>query len=335
MIRLARSKGKRATAAICGLGLLLTAVGWLIFCLTATPAAGASGGSTVAIRVLAVLTLPILAFATRLIRDGATEGQIQITPDGLLINAAGVLRQPIRIPREHVAEAIVDPVGSRNGEERLRFAVDAGHFLYSSVAGSELAFLGPDAATPNLALLFDHPLSFTEPRRRWGGSVDLAPLRPLTPGVAVAGVLLRIDNPTTARHELIPWLHPGNSPPITADPTLHIGTAQARGEGSTPPPVARQPLSEPELRAGRSRTWRAAARIGVALAFIFGIRQATSLATTMIIAVAAGCIASGIAWDTRLRHDEREGLARWPSFALLAVGLLVGLAAATSLSLHA
>lgn len=229
VVRLARSAGSRVLAASCGLAVLLAAIGWLAFCLTAAPGAGAAGGAKVIVRLLGLVSLPMLAFAAGLIRDAASRDRIELTRDALRVSSPGALRRPITIVREHVVTVIVDGGGFANSEERLRFAVGDGGFLYSSISGSDLAFLGSEATIPNLALVFEHPLVFSQARHRSLGRTAFAPLRPLSPGQTEPGVLLTVHDPAGAERALVAWLHPdGPTRPLESTPTSRPEAALLR-----------------------------------------------------------------------------------------------------------
>jgi hypothetical protein len=321
MLCLARSAASRGVAGGCGLAVLLAAIGWLAFCLTATPGPSAARGAGVIIRLLGLVSLPMLAFAALLIRDAASRAQIELTRHALRVSTPGALRRPITIVREHVEAVIVDAGGFVNLEERLRFAVDNGGFLYSSISGSDLAFLGSEATVPNLALVFERPLVFPQARRRWLGRTEFAPLRPLSPGQSEPGVLLTLKDPAGAERALYAWLHPDGSPRETA----RIDADLAPGDNATPvslSPTLRHPLTEPVLARRRllSRFFAAAFGLGVTIWIAAG--HAAGAVNAVILAMAAGCIVAGITRDTKLHDEERGTLARLPSVALVAIGLV-------------
>ena len=191
----------------------------------------------------------------------------------------------------------------------MRFAVGDGQFLYSSITGSELAFLGSDAAIPNLALLFEHPLVFPAARRRWAGRADFAPLSPLSPRRAAPGVLLRVEDPATTQRELVAWLRPVSSARRIAQSDAYVVREESGRAGR---PVLREPLTRLDLARGRFRAGLAAAALGLWLAIIFGVRQATTATDAAIILLATGCIAAGVVHDTQVRQQERKGLAGRP-----------------------
>ncbi len=281
---------------------------------------------------MALVSLPLFAFAVRLARDARSSGRIVLGDDALSIVLPGTLRRPIEIARMHVRKAIVDPAGHANGEERLHFAVAPGRFLYSSVGGSDAPFLGADPAFPNLAIVFDKPMAFDEPRRRLtvrvesastpsGAAVsaianEFAPMHPLSAGCAVPGLLLRVDNPGPASVVFSHWL----------------GTSDDSSE-PTQAPAIRPALTAQALAQRRLRTWGGALFVGLFAAFgavrggghgfVGAVGRAAHQGEALGLGIAGLLLSAGMVFDMRLRAEERRGLARLPSFALVATGMMV------------
>lgn len=321
VVRLARSAGSRVLAGGSGFAVLLAAIGWLAFCLTAAPGPGAAGGAKVIVRLLGLVSLPMFAFAARLIRDAVSRDQMELTRDALRVSSPGALRRPITIAREHVVTVIVDAGGFANSEERLRFAVGDGGVLYSSISGSDLAFLGSEATIPNLALVFEYPLVLSQARHRSLGRTAFAPLRPLSPDQTELGVLLTVKDPAGAERALVAWLHPDGpsreTTPVDADLAL--------GGSATPvslSPTFRHPLTEPVLARRRSFSRLFAATFALSVTIWIAAGHAAGAVNAAILAMAAGCIVAGVARDTKVRDEERGTLARLPAVALLAIGLV-------------
>lgn len=127
-------------------------------------------------------------------------------PGGL---GGGERSGPIKLDRAVVAGVIVDDDPARNGDERFRFSIDrAATYLYSSISGSALPILSPEPTVPNLAIVFDQPLEFSEPRRRILSRLDFGLLQPLQPSSPAARVLLRVADPARASLQLARGSHP-------------------------------------------------------------------------------------------------------------------------------
>lgn len=314
-IKLARRRSARISAALCATALALGGAGWLAFCLTAKPGPDAAPSATTVLRAMALVSLPMFLFAARLARDAVSNGRVVLTGDMLSIVLPRTLREPLTLSRARVARAIVDPEGQRNDDERLRFQVAPGRFLYSSVTGSEAPFLGAEPAIPNLALVFDAPVAFEEPRRRSNYGGEFAPLLPLEPGVAVPGLLLWVGDPGSARLALGRWLGRSDDTPARIEPD---GT--------------RVPLSSEGLSRTRILTWRSALLLAACVVFGGAGGRAAHIGNPLVVAVGVFCLCGGYVLDAHLRREERHGLARLPSFGLLGVGLMLIMVASVASS---
>jgi hypothetical protein len=208
-VRLERRRSSRIAAGRCAVTLLAAAVAWLTFCLLAKPAAGAMPGADAMILLLSLVSVPMLTSARRLLLDAVDGGELVVGEDALWIILPRTLGRPIKLDRAVVAGVIVDGDAGRNGDEWLRFSVDRDRtYLYSSICGSALPILSPERAVPNLAIVFDHPIAFSEPRRRVFSLDEFSPLRPLQPSSPTLGVLLRVADPARASLQLASWSDP-------------------------------------------------------------------------------------------------------------------------------
>lgn len=208
-VTLERRRSSRIAAATCGAALLAAALAWLTFCLTIKPGPGAARGAQVIILLMSLVSVPMLGFASRLLLDAISGGEIVVGEDALSIILPPTLRRPIKLDRAVVAGVIVDEDAVSNEDERLRFSVDGdATYLYSSIGGSALLILSPERAVPNLAIVFDQPLEFSEPRRRIFSLDDFVPLRPLQPPLPAPGVFLRVADPVRASLQLASWSDP-------------------------------------------------------------------------------------------------------------------------------
>jgi hypothetical protein len=124
----------------------------------------------------------MLVYGRQLLLDAVACGEIVVRDDVISSILPRTLRRPIKLDRAVVAGVIVDADAVSNGDERLRFSVDEdATYVYSSIGGSALPILSPERAVPNLAIVFDRPVEFSEPRRRVFGIDEFSRLRPLQP----------------------------------------------------------------------------------------------------------------------------------------------------------
>ena len=263
----------------------------------------------------------MLTSAGRLLLDAIAGGELVVGEDVLSIVLPRTLRRPIKLDRAVVAGVIVDDDPARNGDERLRFSVDRdATYLYSSIGGSVLPLLSPEPTVPNLAIVFDQPLEFSEPRRRILSRLDFSPLQPLQPSSPAAGVLLRVADPARASRQLARWSHPervrgalGSTPSLRRPDHLPCSVR-----------ALRRPLPREYVR--RSARWSSLPLIGVVFASVFASSRASlSLDREALLLVALILLLSGGVLDTRLRYQERGGVARLASVGLVGAGLLIAI----------
>ena len=193
-LRLDRRRSSRIGAGVSAGLLFAAAAGWLTFCLTVSPGPDAWRGAQTVIRLMSLFALPMVVYAVRFSFDALGSGEIVVRTDRLVLRLPHTLRQSIELAREDVAGAIVDVEGTRSGDERLRFPVAGGGYLYSSIVGSALRYLGQGPGVPNLAIVLRAPMAFLEPRRIRVGASEYEPVRPLQPDVPVVGVLVRVSD---------------------------------------------------------------------------------------------------------------------------------------------
>jgi hypothetical protein len=331
IVSLERRRSSRVAAATCGVVLLAAALAWLLFCLTVKPGPGAVRWAHTLIVLMSLMSVPLLIAARRLVLDAMAGGKIVVGEDVLAIFLPRTLRRPIRLSRAVVAGVIVDQNAVSNGDERLRFLLDGDStYLYSSVGGSALPILSPERAVPNLAIVFEHPLAFSEPRRRIFGAQDFLPLRPLQPSAPARGLLLRVADPVRASLQLARWYDLGRARDALG--TLPSIGAKAHGPtGSRRGMALRRPLSREQMK--RSTAWPSLPLIGVVLAVVYAGRHAsfTTIRELLLLAGVALFLTGG-ALDMRLHYQERGGRARVMSLGLAATGLMIAIAV-TALSI--
>lgn len=329
-VTLERRRSSRIAAGVCGIALVAAALAWATFCLTEKPGPGAVRGAQVMILLLSLAAVPMLGYATRLLLDAMSGGKILVEEDLLSIVLPRTLRRPIKLDRSVVAGVLVEEDAVKNNDERLRFPVDRDDgdatYLYSSISGSDLPILSPERAIPNLAIVFEQPLEFTEPRRRRFSRDYFSPLRPLQPSLLVPGMLLRAADPVHASLQLASWSDPehvrgvlGGSPSVSSSGSRP--TSSRRGV-----PALRRPLSRERATAS---IWSSLPLIGalLGLSYVGGHASFTASRAALFL-VALVLVLSGGVLDTRLRYQERGRLARVLSIGLAGIGLMIALVVA-------
>jgi hypothetical protein len=322
VLKLDRGRSSRVGAAICAVLLFLTSLGWLLFCLLVPTGPDAAPDAGIVIRLMALGALPIFRYAVAFTRDAFATGDLTVTTDEITLRLPHTLRRPIHIDRECVSGAIVDACGAANNDERLRFPVPGGSYLYSSVAGSALPYLGFGPGIPNVAVVLNRPIVFEEARRRRIGLSEYEPVRPLQPDVPVLGLLVRVHEPEQAEAKLNGWLDPSRAR------TALLAIAEQyhpeiRGPGDRGSPV-RRPLDE---RAVRRATWLSwLGLIGLVVAFVvLGRHGRYTTGREALLLVGFALMLVGGFIDTRLRYQERRGPARVASLALTGLGIGIAL----------
>ena len=180
--------------------------------------------------------------------------------------------------------------------------------------------------------MFDQPLEFVEPRRRIFSLDDFIPLRPLQPSSPVPGVLLRVADPVRASLQLASWSDPERvRPALASTPSVRpLGHRPAGPRRSVP--ASRRPLS-PEHATWS--LWPSLPLIGAVLALLYAGRHASfSLGREALLLVGFACVLSGGVLDTRLRYQERGGLARVMSVGLVGAGLMIAIAVTALSTTH-
>ncbi len=318
---------------MCALALLASAVGWVAFCVTTKPGPGAVGGAHTFLLLMSLASLPMLSYARRFLLDASAGGEVAVGENVLSIILPRTLRRPIKLHRTGVAGVIIDAEAVANADERLRFSVDGGaSYLYSSIGGSVLPILGAERAVPNLAIVFDQPLKFSEPRRRFFGLSDFLPLRPLQPSSPAPGVMLRVADPVSASLQLASWNDPDRVRlALSSAPSANPPGHQPDGLARNVPPL-RQPLSREHAKRA---TWPSLLLVGVVFALVYAGRHASfSLGREVLLAVGFAFFLSGGVLDTRLRNQERGGFARVMSVGLAGTGLMMVMAVTALSTTH-
>jgi hypothetical protein len=309
---------------------LAAGLAWLTFCLVTKPGPGAVWGAHAMILVMSLVSVPMLTSARRLLLDAIAGGELMVGEDVVSIIVPRTLRGPIRLDRAVVAGVIVDADAVRNGDERLRFSVGGDRtYLYSSICGSALPILSPERAVPNLAIVFDQPIAFSEPRRRVFSLDEFSPLRPLQPYSPTPGVLLRVADPARASLQLASWSDPQRVRDALAStpsrrPVCHPADPPDPPDRPKRVPALRRPLMRE--RAMRS-IWPSLSLLGLVPAVVYAGRHGSfSLAREALLLVGFVLLLGGGFLDTRLRDQERGGIARMMSFGLAGAGLMIALA---------
>ncbi len=332
-VPLERRLSSRIAAAACGIVLALAALAWLGFCLTMKPGPDAAPGAQILLYALSLVSIPMLLYVRLLLLDALTGGELVVRDDDISIILPRILRRPISLGRAAVAGAIIDEEPVSNGDERLRFPIGADSaFLYSSISGSALPILSPERVLPNLAIVFEQPLQFPEPRRRALGAEQFSPLHPLEPSSPAAGVLLRVTDPTRAARILATW---------SDSARVHQAL---RAESERPPgglpdgthrnmPSLRRPLSS-ERVASLTR-WSSVPLIGAIVAVVYAGRHASfTPGRVALLLVGFALLLSGGVLDTRLRYQERGGLPHLASMGLAAIGIMIAIAVTVLATYH-
>ena len=130
-----------------------------------------------------------------------TGGTLTIDAGGLVAHDPAILRAPLRIPRASLRAAVVER--DDRAAQRFRVHADSGPFtsgardgwLWERAHGSAVpALVREERDEPNVTLLFEPPVAVPRLRGR----------RPHGPfaGEQLAGLLLRVDDPTAAEEAL-------------------------------------------------------------------------------------------------------------------------------------
>jgi hypothetical protein len=185
-----------------GAGAVLMQWGLAGFWVAAAVHPSVAGGDGLGARALA-LGFAAIFYALgrwgrgRVRRAPRLRASVTITPDQLVLRHDWMLKSPVTIPRETVAEIV-------GGDRRVP--------RRDPRSGARLPLLDPQPREPNLALLFVHPVDF--PARR---SIEV-PDRPIRrPGNGESGVLIRVEDPEAARAVLTP------TKPVLPDPRYTSG----------------------------------------------------------------------------------------------------------------
>jgi hypothetical protein len=299
-VRLVHSVGEQllacATAALAGAG----AVGWAAWCLLTPPGPGAARGAELMLRAMALIALPVLWYALRIIRRLHPRATLLVFADRLEIREGDLFARPVVVLREDVSYVAVDAEPDIRRHERLRFRIGAGErWLSSSLQGSHLPHVTRAPKRMNLAIVFARPRRFAEVR---GGG------RPVATGCAegvdrgrpgfrrvsrherARGVLLRVADPAAARALLSTW----GTAPSSAVTELALGRA---------PATARDVA---HLRRAALATLVVALVVGVGRGSVAGAIAAAAMLALMHV---AGHL------ELRAATAERS---RWPALVALA-----------------
>ena len=171
----------------------------------------------------------------------ARRAHLRVDPGGVTIDHGGVLRRPLRIPKEEIKLAAADTtsrprrfqIGSR---DHRRFPITAPRayqgpplpeWLYSRVGSSPFPLISHLGDPPNVVLLLEHPVTLSWARRTIKILAAKGPVHVARPSQKTQGLMLRVVHPDRARaafhqHELL-----GE---VTARDVLAVGPGQEQYE---------------------------------------------------------------------------------------------------------
>jgi hypothetical protein len=283
---------------------------------------------------MSIIAIPAIWFAVRLGKDAVATDRLIVDTDTLTIDSSGVLRVPLTLSRADIAGVFIDPDGTGNDYERLRFPLDVAHdYIYSSVKGSVLPLLSREPVVPNVAIVFKAPHVLHQSRRRLTADA-FAPLRPLRPGVAVPGVLLATSDGGQAHELLAAWedARAARAALTKWQQSVIEKVEQRAGIGNFRFSATRKPMTPKQL--GRW-IWPPAALIGLVFMLALQGRKASySTGAEITLAVAFVCILAGGVLDRLRRYEERSGRVRLVGMALFSVGVFIAIAVIAATSSH-
>jgi len=189
---------------------------------------------------------------------------LKLSPQGIELHHAGVLREPLALPLGAISVAAAEPGAARALPVEGRFPIlrrlsgtaivpreeGVEGWLWTSIGGSAFLSLCDDDEAPNAALLFTNPLGEDVVNRTFEAAcvAALAARSPLG-SPAVYGLLMRIAdvlkaqnafrkfniaNPLTDK-EVAPTLRRALPTDVSADPTVRF-TEGSRAASSVAPP---------------------------------------------------------------------------------------------------
>jgi hypothetical protein len=192
---------------------------------------------------------------------------LKLSPLGMELHHAGVLREPLAMPLGAVAVAVAEPGGARAGAAEGRFPIlrrlsatailpqseGVEGWLWTSSGGSAFPSLVEDDEAPNAALVFAHPLGGDVVEHCFEPAFVAALAARSALGVpAVYGLLLRvadvlraqnvfrkfgIANPLTDR-EIAPTLRRSLPSDRSADPAVAVTDGNRAARSIAPPGLA-------------------------------------------------------------------------------------------------